>query len=122
MVEPTRVLLDIDDVTLSVKSLRRAIAREDAMTVMFAGSAVVDVMAKLSVTAMDVTYNRSLSVASVDGALLYVNDEALEKLLDSTIRDVVDWARATSGRTHDRSTSTKPNATAHIANDPSNFS
>ena len=93
------------------ESFRLTIRSDDADTVTVSGSAVAEDMSKVSVTEMDLTCNRSISDDSVDGALVYVNDEALEKLLNSTNREVLGWA-TTSGKR--RSARSRSNTKAHI--------
>lgn len=94
------------------ESFRLTIRSDDADT-----NAVAGDMSKVSVTEMDVTCNRSISDDSVDGAVVYVNDEALEKLLSSTNREVLGWAATSGKRKSARSRSTKPNTKAHITDD-----
>ena len=75
------MLLDRDKVTVKDKSLRLAMTRDEAVTVTVEGDVPADVMGKVRVTNIDVTDNRSISVDSVGGALLYVNEEESPKLL-----------------------------------------
>ena len=86
----------MNEVTFTVLSLRIVITSDDPSMMTVVGSASVDVMGKVSVTNMDVTCNRSVSDVSVDGAWLYVKDEALVKLLVSASREVLKWATCTS--------------------------
>jgi len=72
MFEPARILLNRDEVTVNDTSLRLAMTSEDVVTVTVSGSAATDAMGNVSVTSIDVAYNRSISVASVGGAVVAV--------------------------------------------------